>query len=234
MRIFRYAVISSTAAACAAAVVLGGAFFALPVLCPNGYSPDKCMVEDVPAVQGGESPEPVASVAGIDGDIETGLASSPASREGGDLTTRRVQVLPVSARGNGFPPVIGAMMVPAGESVNGLGVIDSNASTAAPAAEPRPRLEVVAATTATNEETPPMEDTEVAEEGEGLEIAGGAIDARTVSSDANVRSGPTRGAEVLYSLSRGEEVTVSEEQKGWLSIEDDQGRPGWIYSDYVE
>lgn len=234
MRILRYVLISSAAAACAATVVLGGAFFVLPVLCPNGYSPDKCMVEDVPRVQGEESPQEVASVAGIDGDIETGLASSASSRKGGDLITRRVQVLPVSARGNGFPPVIGAMMVPAGESVKGPGVIDSKSSTVAPAAEHRPRLEVVATAAATNDEMSPMDDPGVAEEDEGIESPEDDIDARTVSSDANVRSGPTRGAEVLYSLSRGEEVTVSEEQKGWLSIEDDQGRPGWIYSDYVE
>jgi uncharacterized protein YgiM (DUF1202 family) len=39
---------------------------------------------------------------------------------------------------------------------------------------------------------------------------------------------------VLFALSGGETVKIVENKRGWLHVTDDQGRSGWIYSDFVK
>jgi uncharacterized protein YraI len=45
-----------------------------------------------------------------------------------------------------------------------------------------------------------------------------------------VRSGP--GGAQLFALARGQKVTVTGKQRGWLQVVDSQGRRGWAYSDF--
>jgi hypothetical protein len=63
-----------------------------------------------------------------------------------------------------------------------------------------------------------------------------ASDLATIAgSGANIRSAPSKGRnKVLFTLAGGEKVTVGEKKNGWLHITDDQGRRGWVYSDYVK
>lgn len=72
---------------------------------------------------------------------------------------------------------------------------------------------------------------------EGLDRDGPATpdaDIRTVrGSGVNVRSGPSSSRGRVFALAGGEQVTVSDEQRGWLKITDDRGRTGWLYKDYV-
>ncbi|OEO30333.1 hypothetical protein VW23_021795 [Devosia insulae DS-56] len=59
-------------------------------------------------------------------------------------------------------------------------------------------------------------------------------DTRTVAgSGVNVRSGPGKSNGRVFGLAGGEKVTVSQNQRGWLKITDDQGRTGWVYKDYL-
>jgi uncharacterized protein YgiM (DUF1202 family) len=59
-------------------------------------------------------------------------------------------------------------------------------------------------------------------------------DTRTVGGQGvNVRSGPGKSKGKLFALAGGEEVTVLDNEKGWLKVKDDQGRTGWIYKDYL-
>jgi uncharacterized protein YgiM (DUF1202 family) len=50
---------------------------------------------------------------------------------------------------------------------------------------------------------------------------------------ANVRSGPGMKNGTVFALRGGAEVTVVDEQRGWLQVTDEQGRKGWIYGDFV-
>ena len=52
-------------------------------------------------------------------------------------------------------------------------------------------------------------------------------------SGVNVRSGPSRSSSRLFALTGGQEVTVTGNDKGWLSVIDAKGRRGWIYKDYL-
>lgn len=59
-------------------------------------------------------------------------------------------------------------------------------------------------------------------------------DTRTVAgAGVNVRSGPGKSNGRVFGLAGGAKVTVSENQRGWLKITDDQGRTGWVYKDYL-
>lgn len=59
-------------------------------------------------------------------------------------------------------------------------------------------------------------------------------DSRTVAgAGVNVRSGPGKSNAKVFGLAGGEKVTVSENQRGWLKVTDDQGRTGWVYKDYL-
>jgi len=56
----------------------------------------------------------------------------------------------------------------------------------------------------------------------------------TVAGDGvNVRSGPGKSTEKLFALAGGEKVTVSEDNKGWFKITDDEGRVGWVYKTFL-
>jgi hypothetical protein len=51
---------------------------------------------------------------------------------------------------------------------------------------------------------------------------------------ANVRSQPsTRSSEVLFALSSGAEVTITQTSKGWSKVVDDRGRSGWIWGELL-
>ncbi|WP_299644663.1 SH3 domain-containing protein [Devosia sp.] len=59
-------------------------------------------------------------------------------------------------------------------------------------------------------------------------------DTRTVAGQGvNVRAGPGKSQGKLFALAGGEKVKVSENQRGWLRVTDDQGRTGWVYKTYV-
>jgi hypothetical protein len=62
-------------------------------------------------------------------------------------------------------------------------------------------------------------------EGSDKRIVGGA--------GVNVRSGPGKANSKLFALAAGQEVTVTGNQRGWLSVVDAEGRSGWIYKDYL-
>jgi SH3-like domain-containing protein len=52
-------------------------------------------------------------------------------------------------------------------------------------------------------------------------------------SAVNVRSGPSGGDARLFVLPAGADVQATHAQKGWVRIVDEQGRDGWVYSDYL-
>jgi hypothetical protein len=56
---------------------------------------------------------------------------------------------------------------------------------------------------------------------------------RVVGTGANVRAGPSRSRDRLFALAPGQEVKVTDSQRGWRKITDSRGRSGWIYSDYL-
>jgi uncharacterized protein YgiM (DUF1202 family) len=59
-------------------------------------------------------------------------------------------------------------------------------------------------------------------------------DVRTVlGAGVNVRSSPSSSAEKLFALPGGRKVSVSETQRGWLKVTDENGRSGWLYENYV-
>ena len=47
------------------------------------------------------------------------------------------------------------------------------------------------------------------------------------------RAKPARGAGSVFVLQPGAQVTVAEEQKGWVRVTDANGRSGWVYSSYL-
>lgn len=58
--------------------------------------------------------------------------------------------------------------------------------------------------------------------------------ATVLGKGANVRASPSSGGKVLFALAGGETVKVGDNKRGWLHVTDDQGRSGWIYSDFVK
>lgn len=56
---------------------------------------------------------------------------------------------------------------------------------------------------------------------------------RVRDSGVNVRSGPSSRNDTVFILSPGAEVTISDEEGGWLKVTDERGRTGWAYSRYV-
>jgi SH3-like domain-containing protein len=57
---------------------------------------------------------------------------------------------------------------------------------------------------------------------------------RTVAgAGVNVRSSPSKDGEKLFALAGGKQVTVTENQHGWLRILDAEGRSGWVYSSFL-
>jgi len=66
-------------------------------------------------------------------------------------------------------------------------------------------------------------------------VADISADTRTVAgSGVTVRSGPGKSYGRKFALAAGEKVKVSDSQKGWLKITDDQGRTGWAYKAYLD
>ena len=77
-------------------------------------------------------------------------------------------------------------------------------------------------------------ETELVAEVETTEATSLSGDVRTVrGAGVNVRSSPSSSAEKLFALPGGEQVSVTETQRGWLKVTDDRGRSGWLYEDYV-
>lgn len=67
------------------------------------------------------------------------------------------------------------------------------------------------------------------------EVPAKASTTRTVAgSGVTVRSGPGKSNKPLFNLSGGAQVTVLDDEKGWLKIKDDQGRTGWAYKNYIK
>jgi SH3-like domain-containing protein len=56
---------------------------------------------------------------------------------------------------------------------------------------------------------------------------------QVASSGVTVRSGPAKGHKALFNLSGGSEVSVLDESKGWLKVQDAEGRTGWAYKSYI-
>lgn len=84
------------------------------------------------------------------------------------------------------------------------------------------------------QETPAAEPEPQAEPEPVKQEAAASGDVRTVSgAGVNVRSGPGKSNGRVFGLAGGAKVTVTENQRGWLKITDDQGRTGWVYKDYL-
>jgi hypothetical protein len=137
----------------------------------------------------------------------------------GELTARKVRT--VSIGPDGMPILDSAPAAPA--------VADEPAPIVVAEAEPEPAPVV--------SEEPVAEEPVVAAEEEPTASAyapvgrGNAVVGR---QGANVRTLPkTGGSQVLFALAAGEEVTVTETQKGWLKVVDSRGRSGWIWSALV-
>ncbi len=80
----------------------------------------------------------------------------------------------------------------------------------------------------------PKADPEPKAKPEPVKQAAASGDVRTVAgAGVNVRSGPGKSHGRAFGLAGGEKVTVTENQRGWLKITDDQGRTGWVYKDYL-
>ena len=56
---------------------------------------------------------------------------------------------------------------------------------------------------------------------------------RVTGGGVNVRASASSQAEKIFTLGPGEEVTVTDTNRGWLLVTDDQGRTGWLYEDFV-
>lgn len=96
-----------------------------------------------------------------------------------------------------------------------------------PESEPEP--------TAEPEPEPVTQEPAAAPEPEPVKAQAAASgDTRTVAgAGVNVRSGPGKSNGRVFGLAGGEQVTVSENRRGWLKITDNQGRTGWVYKDYL-
>lgn len=57
---------------------------------------------------------------------------------------------------------------------------------------------------------------------------------KVAGAGVTVREGPGKSHNQLFSLPGGSEVTVSDDNKGWLKITDGKGRTGWAYKDYLK
>jgi SH3-like domain-containing protein len=56
---------------------------------------------------------------------------------------------------------------------------------------------------------------------------------KVAGSGVTVRAGPGKSNKALFNLSGGAEVTVLDDNKGWLKVEDADGRTGWAYQSYI-
>lgn len=54
------------------------------------------------------------------------------------------------------------------------------------------------------------------------------------TNDLNVRKEPTTESDILHTLSKEAEVTITSTENDWYQIAIDQSEKGWIYSDYVK
>jgi SH3-like domain-containing protein len=57
---------------------------------------------------------------------------------------------------------------------------------------------------------------------------------KVAGAGVTVREGPGKSHGQLFSLAGGSEVTVLDDNKGWLKITDGKGRTGWAYKDYLK
>jgi uncharacterized protein YgiM (DUF1202 family) len=98
-----------------------------------------------------------------------------------------------------------------------------------------PERDAAVETAATPEEPVATEpETELVAEVETTEATSLSGDVRTVrGAGVNVRSSPSSSSEKLFALPGGEQVSVTDTQRGWLQVTDDRGRSGWLYEDYV-
>ncbi len=71
--------------------------------------------------------------------------------------------------------------------------------------------------------------------GSGYSASSAAATSRVVitASSLNVRSGPGSSHSVLFALTSGTVVDALGRADGWVNVRDNQGREGWVASDYV-
>lgn len=72
-----------------------------------------------------------------------------------------------------------------------------------------------------------------AEEAPTVAATAGSETRTVAGAGVNVRSSPSKGGEKLFALAGGKEVTVMENQRGWLRVVDAEGRSGWVYSSFL-
>lgn len=93
---------------------------------------------------------------------------------------------------------------------------------------PEESVDVAAAPAVAEEPAAEAVATDVAE----VSPSGGDV-RRVLGSGVNVRASASSKAEKIFVLAPGEQVTVTDNNRGWLKITDDQGRVGWLYEDFV-
>lgn len=214
MRFGDYVTITAAAAVSAFAVLALGTAVVLPMVCPDGFSADTCRLPSKQRVASTTIvPDPAPIVAKTVVDPPQAEIVEVAAREelpnDGVVPTRKVRALVVKPQFNSAPVIVGLSAAP-----------EPTAPAEAPAADAADET----ATASIDAPTPlPAQDRPSPPD-----------DLMTITTGAHVRSGPTRKAKTVFSLVAGEDVTRLDKQKGWIKIRDDEGRTGWVYSDFVD
>jgi hypothetical protein len=235
----------------AAGLVIPQACKAGMVICPaNAPQPDVALlpvepaatpsVEVVAAIEPEMALEPVAAAPAADNLI----ARQPASLTKNDLIARTFAALDteftLTTSGELTARKVRTVAIgPDGLPVTSAPVVEGPAAIVAEEEEPAPivvaDIEEPEPVSAAAEAAP---DTEAAGEEEGPAASAYAPVNRGVATvgrqGANVRSQPsTRSSEVLFALSSGEEVTITQTSKGWHKVVDASGRSGWIWGELL-
>jgi len=166
---------------------------------------------------------------------EVASVSADKSESTTELTSRVVRTITVRPDGTPIQPEVAMAWadIPGGRQSGATEAIDEATARAGspPTPVPTPKaivrpVQVAIVGPAANVEPVPAAAGPTASDKTGLWVVGG--------SGANVRANPSKGSgNVLFALRAGEKVTVVERKRGWMKITDDQGRSGWIYSDYL-
>lgn len=211
-----YVTIGASAAVSAFAVLAFGVYAGIPMLCPDGLSSASCplkspkqsaaVVETAAVVAPAEVQAEPAPVEKA-AEVVTVAAAEPAD---GAVPMRRVKALVVRPGADGSTTIVGLSAAPEAPAPSEQPVVASVDTDDVETAS------IVAPTPLPSDRRPEEPDT------------------LTVTTGANVRSGPTRSAKTIFSLAAGEEVHELKKQKGWIQVRDDRDRTGWIYSDFVD
>jgi hypothetical protein len=173
-----------------------------------------------------------------------GLTVMPATHAGGP-TTRRVTTIairPGATQGLGIAPTAAAPQpvplapqaaAPAVPQAAAPQVAAVPAAEAAPVVAAQPEVATAPGTAPDGSAPWPLvrPDRAISPAAAAAAPASGTV--HVVGSGANVRAGPSRSRDRLFALAPGQEVKVTDSQRGWRKITDSRGRSGWIYSDYL-